>query len=75
MPCGRKIIRTTRATPKTNTRYSLNSRNTSGRMTITAAPRMEPAIEPIPPTTTIRRMKIELRMSNVGGLMKLACSA
>src|SRR5918992_3243989 len=74
-PWGRKIITTTNATPKAKIRYSLNSRKTSGRTMITAAPATEPGIEPIPPITTQHRIRIEFRMSNVPGLMKLACSA
>src|SRR5947208_12586 len=65
----------TSTAPKTRKRYCWKLgtalRMTSGTTTMTAAPTIDPQTLPIPPSTTIERMKIEINRVKSSGLTKL----
>src|SRR5690606_14015394 len=69
-PCGRHIIIRTMTRPKIIIRYSANSRATSGSTVSTMAARMTPTWDPIPPSTTMARMRADSRNVNDSGFTR-----
>src|SRR5690606_5403266 len=69
-PCGRHIIIKTITKPKISIRYSANSRAISGTTVSTMAARITPTCEPIPPSTTMARIRADSMNVKDSGLTR-----
>src|SRR5215510_944221 len=69
-PRGRQIISSTMARPNTSMRYCSSPRNSSKPPIIATAASATPSCEPMPPSTTMARMKADSRNEKDSGLTK-----
>src|SRR5690606_28292165 len=69
-PCGRHIIIRTMTRPKIIIRYSANSRATSGSTVRMIAARITPTWDPMPPSTTMARIRADSRKVKDSGFTR-----
>ena len=74
-PCGRMSIKAMRPMPNANIRTWSNARSASGRMTMTAAPRITPGRLPMPPRMMTIRIVTDWMKVKLEGLIAVSFTA